>query len=55
VEVYWFIFIALLGGLLGLLAFLYHLKKGRFDDPEEPKYHVFRNEEEEEEEEHGNS
>ncbi len=44
-EVVWFIFFSLLAGLAGLVAFIYFFKQGQFDDPEDPKYHLFREDE----------
>ncbi len=44
-EIFYFLLVALLGGLTGLSVFIYHLKKGQFDDPEDPKYQMFRDEE----------
>jgi len=41
-EIFWFLMFSLVGGLGGLLVFIYYLKKGQFDDPEEPKYQIFR-------------
>jgi cbb3-type cytochrome oxidase maturation protein len=44
-EVLCFVILSLLGGLAGLALFIYFLKKGQFEDPEEPKYQMFRQEE----------
>ncbi|MFC2049282.1 cbb3-type cytochrome oxidase assembly protein CcoS [Chlamydiota bacterium] len=44
-EIFWFLLLALLGGLGGLIVFIYYLKKGAFEDPEDPKYQMFREEE----------
>lgn len=41
----WYIASALSMGLAGLLIYLYYLKKGQFDDPEDVKYQLFRDEE----------
>jgi cbb3-type cytochrome oxidase maturation protein len=35
-----------MGGLGGLLVFIYYLRKGQFDDPEDPKYQLLREDEE---------
>lgn len=43
-EIFWFLLISLLGGLIGVAVFIFHLRKGQFDDPEEPKYQMFREE-----------
>ena len=44
-EVFWFILLSLMGGLVGMGCFIYQLKKGQFEDPEDPKYQMFRDEE----------
>jgi cbb3-type cytochrome oxidase maturation protein len=44
-EIVWFIFFSLLGGLAGVIAFIYFFKKGQFEDVEDPKYDLFREEE----------
>lgn len=36
---------SLLGGILGMIAFVYFFKKGQFDDVEDVKYQMFRDEE----------
>lgn len=36
---------SLVFGLAGLLVYLYFLRKGQFDDPEDVKYQMFRDEE----------
>ena len=41
-EIFYFLLVALLGGLIGVAFFIYHLKKGQFEDPEDPKYQMFR-------------
>jgi len=43
----WFITSTLAAGLMGLLVFIYYLRKGQFDDIEDVKYQMFREEEEE--------
>ncbi len=45
-EVFWFVLFSLVGGLSALLVFIYQLKKGQFEDLEDTKYQVFRDEEE---------
>lgn len=45
-EVFGFLIFSLLGGMAGLVVYIYYLKKGQFDDPEDPKYQMFRQEEE---------
>ena len=44
-EIIWFIFFSLIGGLAALIVFIYQLKKGQFEDVEEIKYQIFRDEE----------
>lgn len=41
----WFILVSLVGGLAGLIFLTYHLKRGQFENSEEPKYQMFRDEE----------
>lgn len=43
-EVLWFVLFSLVGGIAALVVFIYHLKKGQFEDVEETKYQVFRDE-----------
>ena len=38
---------SLILGLAGILVYVYYLRKGQFDDPEDVKYQMFRQEEEE--------
>ena len=45
-EIFWFLILSLAGGIGGLAVFIYYLKKGQFEDPEDPKYQIFRDEEE---------
>lgn len=40
----WFILGTSLMGLSGLFIYLYYLKKGQFDDSEDVKYQMFREE-----------
>ncbi len=44
-EVFWFLLLTLVGGLGGLLVFLYYIRRGQFEDPEDPKYQMFREKE----------
>lgn len=44
-EIYGFLLIALTGGLAGVIVCLYYMKKGQFEDPEDPKYQMFRDDE----------
>jgi len=32
-------------GLVGVLVYVYYLRKGQFDDPEDVKYQMFRDDE----------
>lgn len=44
-EIFWFMVFSLAGGAASLVVFIYYLKKGQFDEPEDPKYQLFRDEE----------
>jgi cbb3-type cytochrome oxidase maturation protein len=39
---FWMLISTTLAGFVGLLIYLYYLKKGQFDDPESVKYQLFR-------------
>lgn len=41
----WYIVSATILGLAGLWIYIYYLKKGQFDDPEDVKYQIFREDE----------
>lgn len=41
----WFIASSLSMGFAGLLIYFFYLKKGQFDDPEDVKYQLFRDDE----------
>ena len=43
-EIFLFLLISLIGGFAGVGVFIYHLKRGQFEDPEDPKYQMFRDE-----------
>lgn len=45
-EILWFLLMSLIGGLGGLVVFVYYLRKGQFEDPEDPKYQLLREDEE---------
>ncbi len=47
---YWYILISTLAGLLGIGVYLYYLRKGQFEDPEDVKYQMFRDAKQEEKE-----
>lgn len=41
----WYIASSLAMGGAGLLIYLYYMQKGQFDDPEDVKYQLFRDQE----------
>lgn len=41
----WYIASSIALGLAGLIMYIYYLRKGQFDDPEDVKYQLFRDEE----------
>ncbi len=41
---FWCLLSSFVLGLAGLLLYIYYLSKGQFDDPEDVKYEMFRNE-----------
>jgi nitrogen fixation-related uncharacterized protein len=43
--VFWTIIGSLAGGLAGMAVYLYYMKQGQFEDMEEVKYQLFREEE----------
>ncbi len=43
-EIVLFLILSLIGGGAGLIVFIHYLKKGQFEDPEDPKYQIFREE-----------
>lgn len=45
VRMIWYIASSMFMGLSGLMIYLYYMKKGQFDDPEDVKYQLFRDEE----------
>jgi cbb3-type cytochrome oxidase maturation protein len=44
--VIWYIVSSIALGLAGLMVYAYYLRQGQFDDPEDVKYQIFRDEEE---------
>ena len=42
---FWCLFSSLVLGLAGMGVYLYYLRKGQFDDPEDVKYQMFRDDE----------
>ncbi|MCB1118677.1 MAG: cbb3-type cytochrome oxidase assembly protein CcoS [Chlamydiia bacterium] len=41
----WYLFSTLTMGIGGIVCYIYFLKKGQFDDPEDTKYELFREDE----------
>jgi cbb3-type cytochrome oxidase maturation protein len=41
----WCIGSSLIMGVAGIVIYVYYLRKGQFDDPEDVKYQMFRDEE----------
>jgi len=41
----WMIVSSIALGLAGMLIYVYYLRKGQFEDPEDVKYQMFRDEE----------
>lgn len=44
---FWCLLSSLALGLAGVAVYIYYLRKGQFDDPEDVKYQMFRDEENE--------
>lgn len=42
----WYIASSVSMGLAGVFIYIYYLKKGQFEDPEDVKYQLFREDEE---------
>lgn len=42
----WYIVSTLAMGLAGIVVYIYYLRKGQFDDPEDVKYQMFREDDE---------
>jgi cbb3-type cytochrome oxidase maturation protein len=42
---FWSLFSTITMALLGVIVYIYYLRKGQFDDPEDVKYQMFRDEE----------
>jgi cbb3-type cytochrome oxidase maturation protein len=47
IAMIWFLSVSLVGGLAGIIFLIYHMRRGQFEDPEDPKYQMFRDDEEE--------
>lgn len=45
VDMFWILISSLVASLAGLLGYLYYWKKGQFDDSEDVKYQMFREDE----------
>lgn len=41
---FWYLSSSIALALAGVIIYIYYLKKGQFDDHEEPKYQMFREE-----------
>ena len=41
---FWSLFSTIAMALLGVIVYIYYLQKGQFDDPEDVKYQMFREE-----------
>lgn len=42
---FWTLVSSLITGLGGLIVYIYYMRKGQFDDPEDVKYQLFRDDE----------
>lgn len=42
---FWCLLSSLALGLAGVVIYIYYLRKGQFDDPEDVKYQMFRDDE----------
>lgn len=42
---FWSLFSTIVLALAGIIVYIYYLRKGQFDDPEDVKYQMFRDEE----------
>lgn len=45
----WFLISSIAMGLAGIVIYIYYLRKGQFDDPEDVKFQMFRANEEDSE------
>ena len=43
----WYLVSSLAMGLAGMMVYIYYLKKGQFEDEEDVKYQIFRDEDKE--------
>lgn len=41
----WYVVSSIAMGLAGVMIYFYYLRQGQFDDPEDVKYQLFRDEE----------
>lgn len=44
IIMFWSLFSTIAMALLGVIVYIYYLQKGQFDDPEDVKYQMFREE-----------
>jgi nitrogen fixation-related uncharacterized protein len=44
IEMFWMLFSSILMGLGGISVYVYYHRKGQFEDPEDVKYQMFREE-----------
>ena len=42
--IFWTLISSLAGGIAGVMIYIYYMRKGQFDDPEDVKYQMFREE-----------
>jgi nitrogen fixation-related uncharacterized protein len=42
---FWTLMGSVAGGIVGLGVYIYYMRKGQFDDPEDVKYQLFRDNE----------
>lgn len=44
---FWYLISTIAMALAGIVVYVYYLRQGQFDDPEDVKYQMFRNKEDE--------
>jgi len=44
---FWYLMSTIMMALCGVMIYIYYLRKGQFDDPEDVKYQMFRDDNEE--------
>lgn len=47
IEMIWYLASTISFALAGMVLYIYYLRKGQFDDPEDVKYQMFRDEDSE--------